>query len=1042
MNVAIVPDLLDLRASIVPERTAIISASESISYAEWRERSFRYAHGLEAKGVRPGDRVAVILPDSDITHFGAMYVALQRLAACPVVCSARWNATELGELLDDLDIVGVVSLSDTFIGSSWSATPDQLAGHSGRPFLSKCVPSDPAQIIFTSGSTGISRAVVATHANLVGGVGSRIITDKAQLENGPVFAHAIPLGTNAAQSMLLTCFTEPDITVVLDAFDPAEFLRTIEKYRVVGTLMVPAMAQALLSFSGREDFDVSTVEHIGLTGAATPVATLLRLSEAFPSARIENFYTTTEAWPTGSNAVFDPERPTSIGRVSDKSSIRIVAEGDDSPLSSGESGEILLAGGAAAGRALMDGSEPSFDDGWVRTGDIGFMDSDGYLHLTGRRSKVIQTGGFKVAPPEIEAVLCEHSAVISAVVFGVTHAVLGEIIVAGVVGEVDIDELAQYVATRVSAHKIPHRIFSLRQLPVTAAGKIDEAKIRKIYGALRAGYLAPTTSVEAELCKIWSEVLGVDGVGIDDDFFELGGYSIAALTLAGKISIGFGIRVTVTEVYEARTVRALAARIGRIVDEPTVADDKVLATKCTDDPATETGSLLSGFQAWLWQMSYVDADGVRRLPGGSNVNFTLHVAGVLDCVRLNRALTTVARRHEALRTIFVDGFDGPMQNVTEDSRLELACESIDISANDLKIRDVLKDAWLEEFNLSSGPIGRLHCYWLADGTTILFWVVSHLVVDGWSLGIIMRDLADVYSGRSLGKENSRSYAAAAAARTASESTADGASKRKYWQRVFSRPHGLPEFPWYVRSGIHPVMDRGACIRLSDMDSDIIRALARNAAATPFTVWGAAYVSVLTAWGNDSDMVVSVPMLGRDTTDYGVVGPLSVSSAVRFNWSANGTVRELLRVVRDSVISANANQLSSLDGIPGADAAAIRRIALSVEADGGSSKMTMDTLPVVTFEPRTDAIVIPEGGRPGIAVSLRVLEFASDDTTHYQVGLFADSRIIPDPERMAMTIVEITRTMQEEPGMRLEELRQKIRSVYCHIAKESESEQTR
>ncbi|MFB9532864.1 class I adenylate-forming enzyme family protein [Nonomuraea roseola] len=396
-------------------------------------------------------------------------------------------------------------------------------------------PGDLAQILYTSGTTGRPKAVGASHANLT--------HDRALRPNRRRFAHstrllhAFPIGTNAAQAMLMNALDAHPTVMTLPTFTAARFARLIESHAVGTVFVVPSMASELLNHGAHERHDLSSVVLLGSAAAALPPALSLRLSAAFPNATLVNYYTSTEAAPAQTVMVFDKDRPAALGRAGFGSALRVTGEDGrrlppgevgeiwlrsaaaprsyigsrtagenadgrtaDTGRADGEAGDLVVADGAVTGRTAGgdvrlaevgggvsgEGSGGGvFRDGWVRMGDLGYLDRDGYLYLVDRESDVVKSGAFKVSTLQVEAALYEHPGVAEAAVVGVEHPVLGTALAAAVVPrgpDLSVTALRAFLADRLARHEIPHRVLVVADLPRNRSGKVVKEELRAMIG--------------------------------------------------------------------------------------------------------------------------------------------------------------------------------------------------------------------------------------------------------------------------------------------------------------------------------------------------------------------------------------------------------------------------------------------------------------------------------------------------------------------------------------------------------------------------------
>ncbi|MFI0723472.1 class I adenylate-forming enzyme family protein [Streptomyces sp. NPDC021224] len=480
--------LLDLRAAAQPERTAISTdTGAALTFGEWRDRSVAVARALVARGVRPGDRVGLVFGLRDWPDYAVHYCAVTRAGGVAVPISDGRPAEATGGLLEHCGAVGVIAgatgTGAVPEGPWWAAATAELAaGDPGPAGLPVVGPDDPAQVLYTSGTTGRPMGVLATHGNVVHG--TRPGARHRPLKHSEEFLHAFAVGTNAGQTMLVNALDAHPAALVATRFTPGRFARLIEQRSVGSVFVVPAMAAELLNAGVQQRHDLSCVRLLGSTAAALPPSVATALTEAFPRATVVNYYTSTEAAPAQTAMVYDPSRPTALGLAA-PGSVR-VAGPDGRPLPPGETGDVHLRSPAAPRAYYGDGAagERVFRAGWVRMGDVGYLDEDGYLHLVDRESDVIKSGAYKVSTLQVEAVLLEHPAVADTAVVGVPHPVLGMSVGAAVVpvdaASFDPAALRTYLAGRLAAHEIPGRILALDALPRNEAGKPLKRVVREL----------------------------------------------------------------------------------------------------------------------------------------------------------------------------------------------------------------------------------------------------------------------------------------------------------------------------------------------------------------------------------------------------------------------------------------------------------------------------------------------------------------------------------------------------------------------------------
>ncbi|MTK02388.1 long-chain fatty acid--CoA ligase [Micromonospora sp. CP22] len=485
------PDLLDWRTAVHPDRVAVeVHGVATLTFAEWSAGARSVAAALSARGLRPGDRVGLLFGARDWTSFAVAYCGVLRAGGVAVPLSDRLAAGQLGYALTHCAATAVVHGDSTPAPAVPAATPvygcgELLAEVPTAPAVTMPRPTDLAQILYTSGTTGRPKGVAASHANLTAGAPNH--PRRLALGHSEKFLHAFAIGTNAGQTMLLNALTAKATALTLPRFTPARFARLIEAPGTGTLFVVPSIAHELLDSGALEGRHTGGVHLIGSTAAPLAPAVAARLAATFPTATIVNYYTSTEAAPAQTTMVYDPSRRDSVGRP--LGGRLMVADADGTPLPPGSTGEVWLRAPHPRSYYRDDAANrATFRDGWVRMGDIGRVDADGYLYLTDRHQDVIKTGAFKVSTLEVEAALHEHPLVAQAAVVGVPHPVLGSAVAAAVVPRPHADPdglslpaLRGFLADRLADYQLPARLLLLDQLPRNEGGKVLKRQLTDLF---------------------------------------------------------------------------------------------------------------------------------------------------------------------------------------------------------------------------------------------------------------------------------------------------------------------------------------------------------------------------------------------------------------------------------------------------------------------------------------------------------------------------------------------------------------------------------
>ena len=493
-------DLLTVTASLSPDKVAIKRDEREITYAALEAVTARVAGLLRAKGVRPGDRVGIMLPN--VEYFPIAYFGALRAGAAVVPMNVLLKEREVAYYLGDSGAKVLVAwhafAAAAHAGADQTGA-DCLLVEPGtfEDMLVRCKPvgdvadrasDDTAVILYTSGTTGTPKGAELTHDNLLRNVEASV--DVFGLGADAVTLGALPLFHAFGQ----TCGLNATIAVgglltLIPRFDGTKALEIVERDRVTLFEGVPTMFGAMLHSPRAGEIDVSTLEVCVSGGAAMPVELMRAFEERFGCQILEG-YGLSETSPVASFNRRDRERkPGSIGLPLAGIEMRVVgADGAEVPR--GEVGEIAI-----RGHNVMKGywnrpaatAEVLDEEGWFRTGDIGRVDEDGYFFIVDRKKELVIRGGYNVYPREVEDVLYEHPAVREAAVIGIPHDDLGEEVAAAVAlkdgAATSAAELRDFVKERVAAYKYPRVVWLVAELPKGPTGKILKREIRPPDGA-------------------------------------------------------------------------------------------------------------------------------------------------------------------------------------------------------------------------------------------------------------------------------------------------------------------------------------------------------------------------------------------------------------------------------------------------------------------------------------------------------------------------------------------------------------------------------
>lgn len=482
--------------------------------------------------------------------------------------AARKVALERGLLVldvsvDPADPAGVFSLT----------ARRRRAASSAR--LGPAASTDIALLLTTSGSTAKAKVVPSSHAELL--AGAKLTADALGLTDSDRYLCIMPMHHTHALVTSMAALLTGGCVIAAPPFEADDFFRCLDLYQPTWYSAAPALHQAILA---RADAFPAVVEQSRLrvirsSSASLPPVALAELEDVFRAPVVEGYGMTETCLYATNNPL--PPAPRKVGSVGVACGIDLaVFDPTGHQVAAGERGEIVLRG-ANIMRAYEHDPEANaaaFVNGWFRTGDQGYLDADGYLYLTGRLHDRINRGGEKISPGAIEALMLAHPEVARAVVFAVPHPSLGEDVAAAVVlrdaSQSSALDLRRYVATRLTAHKVPSQILIVDEIPTSPTGKIQRHRLAQTFvDQLKAEFVEPRNHVELGLADVWQEVLGLSSISVNDNFFMLGGDSIKAMQVVNRLRGELHADLSIRDLFMAPTIAALAQSL------------------CADTPASE-----------------------------------------------------------------------------------------------------------------------------------------------------------------------------------------------------------------------------------------------------------------------------------------------------------------------------------------------------------------------------------------------------------------------------------------------------------------------
>ena len=885
MTYNLIDQMLEGQAGRAPDALAILAPDRMpLTYSRLYQHIRDVGRQLHELGIGRQARVAVVLPEASemavafltvaavatsaplnpryqVAEFHAALSALQAqalLVAAAENSPARQAAHALG-----VAVIEVEPLLDSPAGLFTLTRVSQPA----LPSHGAVQPHDVALLLPTSGTTAQPKLVPLTHQNLC--ASARHICRTLQLTPADRCLNVMPLfHIHGLVAATLASLMAGASLVCPAGFDAQRFFTCLAAYAPTWYTAVPTIHQAILAHaSGHEDVIArSPLRFIRSSSAPLPSGVMQALEQTFGVPVIEAYGMTEAAHQMCSNPL--PPGKRQAGSVGLPAGPEVAIMDDSgSLLPPGHTGEIVVRGeNVMAGYANNPAAhETAFAQGWFRTGDLGHVDEHGYVFITGRIKEMINRGGEKVAPREVEEVLLEHPMVAQAVVFSMPHPSLGEDVAAALVlrqpGATTERDMRTFASSRLADFKVPSRVVFVDAIPTSPAGKLQRVGLHEVLAPLlTATFEAPRTPVETKLVELWTDILALDRVGIHDPFLQLGGDSLIETRLLVRVCQTFQIDVPLRALFAASTIAEMAEIITQqqaMQGQPAEA----IARREATAPCP-----LSFAQQRLWFLAQLEPETPYYNEGRA-----VRLHGPLQVHALQQALTALVARHEVLRTTFVTNAGQPVQVSTAPQPVPLPVLDLRTWAaadRDAELQRQIVEIIRRPFDMTTDLMLRATLLRLGDTDHVLLLVLHHIASDGWSMHIVTRDLSAFY--------NACLHDAAAPLLPLPIQYADYA----LWQRHYLQGERLhtPLAYWTQQlAGAPAVLDlptdrprpavqayRGArqYFCFPALLSHDLKALSRQEGVTLFMLLLAAFQTLLHRYTGQVDIVVGAPTAGR------------------------------------------------------------------------------------------------------------------------------------------------------------------------------------
>ncbi len=911
-------DFFEASAAHVPEATALVCGKDRVSYGELNARANQIAHNLMKLGMAPDVLVGVFMertPDLLAAILGVL-----KSGAAYVPLDPSYPPDRIATILEDAKAPIVLtqkSLTGELSGTAAKivcvdADWPEIARESGKNPVSAVKPENLAYVLFTSGSTGRPKGVALEHRS------AATFVHWARTVFTPKELAGVLLSTSVCFDLsIFEMFVPLSVGGKVIVVQNALFLPTAEaKDEVTLINTVPSAMAELVRMKAVPE----SVKAINLAGEAL---TETLVNEVYSSTSVEklyNLYGPTEDTTYSTYTLTHRGDLVTVGKPLTNTQAYVLDK-HGNPLPIGIPGELYLAGaGLARGyfgrpdltaeRFVANPFTAATNARMYRTGDLCRWLPDGNLEYLGRLDNQVKLRGFRIELGEIEAVLAKHPSVRQCLVMAREDEPGMKCLVAYLApaqGEKpNEDALREHLKRSLPEFMVPSAFVQLSSFPLTPNGKVD----RKALPAPEAGaiaavsYVAPRTPTEERVAAIWADVLHLERVSVDSDFFALGGHSLLAAQVISRLRQAFEIEIPLKAMFEAPKLESLAQQIQ--AGKPGLEIPAITrASRGKPLPA-------SSAQQRLWFLDQLEPDSPAF-----NLAYTIKITGPVDADAIQRSLDLIAQQQESLRTSFRSEGDEPVQIIQPWVRVPF--RKIDLSSLDPEIRETEARRLIAEdanrpFDLTQAPLLRSVLLRLGEPDHYLLLNIHHVISDRWSISILVRELARLYGASIQGKtaaipELPLQYADYTVWQRQWLRGAVIEKRLAYWKDNLRNAPPVLELPTdRPRPAVESSHGGAVSLSLPRELADKLNRLGRERGATLFMTLLAGFQALLSRYSGQDDVVVGTAVANRAHPDLeNVIGFFLNTLPLRTRLSGDPSFWEILERVKETALGAYAHQ---------------------------------------------------------------------------------------------------------------------------------------
>ncbi|WP_428231993.1 amino acid adenylation domain-containing protein [Flavobacterium sp.] len=892
-----------------PDAVALIFENRSLTYKELDDISNQLAHYLLTQfAIKLEDLITVKLDRSEWIYIALLAVLKTGAAYVPI--DPGYPQQRITYIEQDTNCKVVV---DEQLLSDFIANQDHY--ETSLPEIS--LASDNLMyVIYTSGSTGKPKGVMIEHNSLV-----NYIANQTKVFEFDASERVLQFSNSAfdasMEQIFLALLNGASLIGVSKEriINPVDFIDVLQEYAITHLHTTPGYLAYLN--------DLSSCKTLKRVIAGGEICSKKLAERMIKFTDFYNKYGPTEATISAAmckiNKSHLERNSIPVGKPLKDSEIYILS--DTLALKPiGVFGELCISG-ISLSRGYLNNEDLTsekfvphpFKEGakLYKTGDWGRWLPDGTIELLGRKDYQVKVRGYRIELGEIEHTIVSQEGIIQCVVD--VQDIDGEqVLVSYFVGEKQVDkqELRSILSNHLPDYMLPGYYVQLPAIPLTSHGKIDKKALPSvgIDDIIQQKYVAPETVLEKELVAIWEEILGIKNIGITDNFFELGGHSLKVTLVVNKINRQLGYQISVKEVFLNPTILQIISRLEASTFE---AIPKV---------ETQENYVLTSSQHRLWILS--------QFEGGKeayNIPASFEIEGTLDVENLTGAFKTVISRHEILRTFFKRNDEGEVrQFIVEASAIDFKMDYFDYSEvedQDGVLERRVVESYKYQFDLEEAPLVRLSLIKLSESKHVLLFNMHHIISDGWSMGILSKELITIYDSLVQTKkinlpELTMQYKDYASWMRSQNQTSKLKASEAYWLNVFKGHIPVLELPAAkMRPKIKTYSGDSATYNFSKVASANLKLFSENHDVSLFMVLMAGINGLLSRYANTTDIVLGTPVAGREHSDLeNQIGLYLNTLAIRTTFEQEATFEELLDIQKETLLNAYSHQEYPLDNL--------------------------------------------------------------------------------------------------------------------------------